>query len=183
MKIAVVGTGYVGLVVGACFAENGSTVVCVDKDESKVQTLNAGRMPIYEPGLEEIVKRNRHEERLSFTTDLPAAVGASEVVFIAVGTPQTEDGSADLQHVLAVARDVGRAMNKYTVVVDKSTVPVGTAAKVRQVIAAETTQPFSVWTFDSSLSTQTTVLPFSAKQAPTTSPTYPVPTTAIFISQ
>jgi UDPglucose 6-dehydrogenase len=144
MKIAVVGTGYVGLVVGACFAENGSTVVCVDKDESKVQTLNAGRMPIYEPGLEEIVKRNRDEERLSFTTDLPAAVRASEVVFIAVGTPQTEDGSADLQHVLGVARDVGRAMNKYTVVIDKSTVPVGTAAKVRQVIAAETTQPFSV---------------------------------------
>jgi len=144
MKIAVVGTGYVGLVVGACFAENGSTVVCVDKDESKVQTLNAGRMPIYEPGLEEIVKRNRYEERLTFTTDLPAAVRASEVVFIAVGTPQTEDGSADLQHVLGVARDVGRAMNKYTVVVDKSTVPVGTAAKVRDVIAAETKQPFSV---------------------------------------
>ena len=144
MKIAVVGTGYVGLVVGACFAENGSTVVCVDKDESKVQTLNAGRMPIYEPGLEEIVRRNRFEERLTFTTDLPAAVRASEVVFIAVGTPQTEDGSADLQHVLGVARDVGRAMNKYTVVVDKSTVPVGTAAKVRDVIAAETKQPFSV---------------------------------------
>jgi UDPglucose 6-dehydrogenase len=144
MKIAVVGTGYVGLVVGACFAENGSTVVCVDKDESKVQTLNAGRMPIYEPGLEEIVKRNRHEERLSFTTDLPAAVQASEVVFIAVGTPQTEDGSADLQHVLGVARDVGRAMNKYTVVVDKSTVPVGTASKVRDAVASETTQPFSV---------------------------------------
>ena len=144
MKIAVVGTGYVGLVVGACFSENGSTVVCVDKDESKVNTLNAGKMTIYEPGLAEIVRRNRHEERLSFTTDLAAAVQASEVVFIAVGTPQSEDGSADLQHVLGVARDVGRAMNKYTVVVDKSTVPVGTAAKVRQAIAAETTQPFSV---------------------------------------
>ena len=144
MKIAVVGTGYVGLVVGACLAENGNTVVCVDKDAAKIATLEAGKMPIYEPGLEEIVRRNHSEERLSFATDLPAAVGASEIVFIAVGTPQGEDGSADLQHVLAVARDTGRAMNKYTVVVDKSTVPVGTAAHVRDTIARETTQPFSV---------------------------------------
>ena len=144
MKIAVVGTGYVGLVVGACLAENGNTVVCVDKDAAKIATLEAGKMPIYEPGLEEIVRRNHGEERLSFTTDLPAAVRASEIVFIAVGTPQGEDGSADLQHVLAVARDAGRAMNKYTVVVDKSTVPVGTAARVRDAIAKETTQPFSV---------------------------------------
>ncbi len=144
MKIAVVGTGYVGLVVGACLAENGNTVICVDKDAAKIQTLEAGGMPIYEPGLEEIVRRNHAEERLSFTTDLTAAVGASEIVFIAVGTPQGEDGSADLQHVLAVARDAGRAMNKYTVVVDKSTVPVGTAARVRETIARETTQPFGV---------------------------------------
>ncbi len=144
MKIAVVGTGYVGLVVGACLAENGNTVVCVDKDAAKIAMLEAGKMPIYEPGLEEIVRRNHSEERLSFTTDLPAAVGASEIVFIAVGTPQGEDGSADLQHVLAVARDTGRAMNKYTVVVDKSTVPVGTAARVRDTIGRETTQPFSV---------------------------------------
>ncbi|HEY3045043.1 MAG TPA: UDP-glucose/GDP-mannose dehydrogenase family protein [Vicinamibacterales bacterium] len=144
MKIAVVGTGYVGLVVGACLAENGSTVICVDKDASKIATLNAGRMPIYEPGLEEMVRRNRHEERLSFGTDLVSAVRASEVVFIAVGTPQEEDGAADLQHVLGVARDVGRAMNKYTVVVDKSTVPVGTAKQVREAIAPETRQPFSV---------------------------------------
>ena len=144
MKIAVVGTGYVGLVVGACFAENGNTVVCVDKEESKIATLKAGRLPIYEPGLEEIVRRNHVEERLAFTTDLPTAVRASEIVFIAVGTPQNEDGGADLQHVLDVARDVGRAMNKYTVVVDKSTVPVGTAARVRTAIAGETTQPFSV---------------------------------------
>src|SRR3954470_1634724 len=144
MKIAVVGTGYVGLVLGACLAENGNTVACVDKDESKVDMLNAGRMPIYEPGLEEIVRRNDHEERLTFTTDLAAAVRASEIVFIAVGTPQGEDGAADLQHVLAVARDVGRAMNKYTIVVDKSTVPVGTAKKVQAAIASETTQPFSV---------------------------------------
>ena len=144
MKIAVVGTGYVGLVLGACLSENGNIVICVDKDESKVATLKAGRMPIYEPGLEEIVRRNEHEERLSFTTDLPTAVQASQIVFIAVGTPQGEDGSADLQYVLAVARDVGRAMNKYTVVVDKSTVPVGTAKKVRAAVAAETTQAFSV---------------------------------------
>src|SRR5690349_176264 len=144
MKIAVVGTGYVGLVLGACLAENGNNVICVDKDRAKVETLNAGGIPIYEPGLEEMVRRNRGEERLSFTTNLADAVQASEIVFIAVGTPQGEDGSADLQHVLAVARDVGRAMNKYTVVVDKSTVPVGTAKKVRDTIAGETTQPFSV---------------------------------------
>ena len=144
MKIAVVGTGYVGLVVGACLAENGNNVICVDKDESKIATLNGGKMPIYEPGLEEMVRRNHSEERLTFTTDLASAVQASEIVFIAVGTPQGEDGSADLQHVLGVARDVGRAMNKYTVVVDKSTVPVGTATKVREAIATETTQPFSV---------------------------------------
>jgi UDPglucose 6-dehydrogenase len=144
MKIAVVGTGYVGLVVGACLAENGNEVVCVDKDEAKIQTLNGGRMPLYEPGLEELVRRNRSEDRLLFTTDLPMAVRASEIVFIAVGTPQGEDGSADLQHVLAVAHDIGRAINKYTVVVDKSTVPVGTAKHVQAAIAAETTHPFSV---------------------------------------
>src|SRR5919197_3836388 len=137
MKIAVVGTGYVGLVLGACLAENGNNVICVDKDESKVTTLNGGGIPIYEPGLEEMVRLNRHEERLTFTTDLPAAVRASEIVFIAVGTPQGEDGSADLTHVLAVARDIGRAINKYTVVIDKSTVPVGTATKVRATVAKE----------------------------------------------
>jgi UDPglucose 6-dehydrogenase len=144
MKIAVVGTGYVGLVAGACLAENGNDVICVDKDESKISTLKAGRMPIYEPGLEEMVRRNAAESRLTFTTDLSTAVRASEIVFIAVGTPQGEDGSADLQHVLSVARDIGRAITKYTVVVDKSTVPVGTAKKVSATIAAETTVPFSV---------------------------------------
>ena len=144
MKIAVVGTGYVGLVVGACLAENGNTVVCVDKDRAKIDTLRAGRMPIYEPGLEEIVRRNHEEDRLSFSTDLEAAVGESEIVFIAVGTPQGEDGSADLQHVLGVAHEIGRAINKYTVVVDKSTVPVGTARRVRAAIAAETSEEFSV---------------------------------------
>ncbi|MGE3511237.1 MAG: UDP-glucose/GDP-mannose dehydrogenase family protein [Vicinamibacterales bacterium] len=144
MKIAVVGTGYVGLVLGACLAENGNDVICVDKDQEKIRTLEGGRMPIYEPGLEEIVRRNFGLERLSFTTDLPRAVKASEIVFIAVGTPQGEDGSADLQYVLAVARDIGRAIDKYTVIVDKSTVPVGTAKKVRSTVQAETTQPFSV---------------------------------------
>src|SRR5436190_11933513 len=144
MKIAVVGTGYVGLVLGACLAENGNDVICVDKDQSKITMLEGGKMPIFEPGLEEIVRHNHREERLVFTTDLPSAVKASDIVFIAVGTPEKEDGSADLQHVLAVARDVGRAMNKYTVVVDKSTVPVGTAKKVHATIAKETSQPFSV---------------------------------------
>jgi UDPglucose 6-dehydrogenase len=144
MKIAVVGTGYVGLVLGACLAENGNTVACVDKDTEKVATLRAGRIPLYEPGLEEMVRRNHEDERLSFTTDLATAVRSSEVVFIAVGTPQGEDGSADLTHVLDVARAVGRAITKYTVIVDKSTVPVGTAKRVQATVAAETTQPFSV---------------------------------------
>jgi UDPglucose 6-dehydrogenase len=144
MKIAVVGTGYVGLVLGACLAENGNTVTCVDKDAGKVETLRAGKMPIYEPGLEEMVRRNNADERLSFTTDLSSAVKIAEIVFIAVGTPQGEDGSADLTHVLEVARAIGRAMNKYTVVVDKSTVPVGTAKTVQATIAGETRHPFSV---------------------------------------
>ncbi|HKT79593.1 MAG TPA: UDP-glucose/GDP-mannose dehydrogenase family protein [Vicinamibacterales bacterium] len=144
MKIAVVGTGYVGLVVGACLAENGNEVACIDNNEPKVAMLQGGKMPIYEPGLEELVRRNHINRRLTFTTDLPAAVADSEVVFIAVGTPQGEDGSADLQHVLAVAREVGRALTKYTVIVDKSTVPVGTAAKVKAVVSEQTTHPFSV---------------------------------------
>ena len=144
MKIAVVGTGYVGLVAGACLAENGNEVICVDKDQAKIETLWAGRMPIYEPGLEEMVKRNTAEKRLTFTTNLPEAVQASEIVFIAVGTPMGEDGSADLQHVLAVAHEIGKSINKYTVVVDKSTVPVGTAKKVKAAIASETSVPFAV---------------------------------------
>jgi UDPglucose 6-dehydrogenase len=144
MRIAVVGTGYVGLVVGACLAENGNDVICVDKDLAKIEMLRAGRMPIYEPGLEEIVRRNHQEERLAFTSDLRTAVRDADIVFIAVGTPQGEDGSADLHHVLGVAHEIGRAITKYTVVVDKSTVPVGTAARVKAAIAAETTQPFSV---------------------------------------
>jgi UDPglucose 6-dehydrogenase len=144
MKIAIVGTGYVGLVAGACFAENGNDVICVDRDAAKVRLLRRGRMPIYEPGLEEMVARNTAEGRLVFTTVLNKAVRQSSIIFIAVGTPQGEDGSADLQHVEAVARDVGRAMNGYKVIVDKSTVPVGTAARVRDIIRRETTHPFSV---------------------------------------
>jgi UDPglucose 6-dehydrogenase len=144
MNIGVVGTGYVGLVVGACLAENGNTVVCVDADRAKVDALRAGEIPIYEPGLNEMVPRNVAADRLSFTTDLEASVKAADVLFIAVGTPQDEDGSADLSHVLEVARGIGRAMNGYKVVVNKSTVPVGTAAKVRQVIGGLTKHPFGV---------------------------------------
>jgi UDPglucose 6-dehydrogenase len=131
-------------VAGACFAESGNDVICVDKDAAKVRGLKAGRMPIYEPGLEEVVRRNTQESRLVFTTDLKRAVRDSDIIFIAVGTPQGEDGSADLTHVLNVARDIARAMNGYKVVVDKSTVPVGTSQRVKAVIAAETTHPFSV---------------------------------------
>ena len=144
MKIAVVGTGYVGLVVGACFAETGNEVVCVDKDEAKVRGLRRGKIPIFEPGLEEIVKRNVGEKRLSFTMDLKAAVRKSDIIFIAVGTPMGEDGSADLQHVLGAAREIARAMNGYKVIVDKSTVPVGTSDQVREAVRRETTHPFSV---------------------------------------
>jgi UDPglucose 6-dehydrogenase len=144
MKIAVVGTGYVGLVAGACFAENGNDVICVDKDPAKVKLLQRGRIPIYEPGLEEIVRRNRAEKRLTFTTALARGVRHSQIIFIAVGTPTGEDGSADLKYVLEVARDAARAMNGYKVIVNKSTVPVGTAAKVRDVVRRETTHPFSV---------------------------------------
>ena len=144
MRITIVGTGYVGLVAGACFAESGNDVMCADKDEAKIRLLRRGGMPIYEPGLEEMVKRNRQENRLTFTSTLGKAVRDSSIIFIAVGTPQGEDGSADLQHVLAVARDVARAMNGYKVIVAKSTVPVGTSVKVREVVRRETTHPFSV---------------------------------------
>jgi UDPglucose 6-dehydrogenase len=144
VDIGVVGTGYVGLVVGACLAENGNFVICVDADEGKIQRLRRGEIPIYEPGLNEMVPRNVAEERLRFTTDLTEAVKASEVLFIAVGTPQDEDGSADLTHVLDVARGIGRAMNGYKIIVNKSTVPVGTAAKVREVVASLTSHPFAV---------------------------------------
>jgi UDPglucose 6-dehydrogenase len=144
LNIGVVGTGYVGLVVGACLAENGNFVVCVDSDAGKVDLLREGEIPIYEPGLFEMVPRNVAEERLHFTTDLADAVRRSEVIFIAVGTPQDEDGSADLTHVLDVARGIGRAMNGFKVIVNKSTVPVGTAARVRELIASITDHPFAV---------------------------------------
>jgi UDPglucose 6-dehydrogenase len=144
MNIAVVGTGYVGLVAGTCVAETGNQVVCVDKDEAKVALLRSGGIPIYEPGLEELVRRNTAEERLSFTTDLAAAVKSSTVVFIAVGTPAGDDGSSDLSAVIAVAKAIGRAMDGWKVIVDKSTVPVGTAAKVAEAIRSETSHPFDV---------------------------------------
>ncbi len=144
MRIAVVGTGYVGLVAGACLAENGNEVVCVDHDAAKIRVLQRGKIPIYEPGLEELVRRNRGESRLSFATTLPKAVRRAQVIFIAVGTPQGEDGSADLQHVLGVASEIAQAMNGYKVIVDKSTVPVGTSARVRDVVRRHTTHPFSV---------------------------------------
>jgi UDPglucose 6-dehydrogenase len=144
VHIGVVGTGYVGLVVGACLAENGNFVACVDNDEQKVRRLRNGEVPIYEPGLNEMVPRNVAEERLRFTTDLDEAVRQSEVIFIAVGTPQDEDGSADLTHVLDVARGIARAMNGFKILVNKSTVPVGTSVKVREVVSALTSHPFAV---------------------------------------
>jgi UDPglucose 6-dehydrogenase len=144
VKVAVVGTGYVGLVVGACLAETGNDVMCADVDASKIAGLRQNRLPIYEPGLEPLVTRNQLEGRLVFTTDVGEAVARSDVVFIAVGTPPDEDGSADLQHVLAVARTIGQHMTAAKVVVTKSTVPVGTAAKVRAEIARHTTTPFHV---------------------------------------
>ena len=137
MEITVVGTGYVGLVTGTCLAEAGRDVTCIDIDQAKIANLKKGILPIYEPGLEEMVLRNTRQERLAFSTDLAASIQTAEVVFIAVGTPPGEDGSADLKYVLAVARSIGRHMTKYLVVVTKSTVPVGTAKKVRAAIAEE----------------------------------------------
>ena len=137
MKLAIIGAGYVGLVTAACFAEMGNEVICVDADAAKVEGLEQGRIPIYEPGLEDYVKRNYQEHRLFFSTELGPAIQKSLVCFIAVGTPQDKDGSADLSMVLQVARDIGRHMNGYKVIVEKSTVPVGTARQVRQVIEEE----------------------------------------------
>lgn len=137
MNIAIVGTGYVGLVSGTCFAEMGVNVTCVDVNEAKINSLLNGQIPIYEPGLEEMVLRNHREGRLNFTTDIKTCLDEVEVVFSAVGTPPDEDGSADLRYVLEVAREVGQYMNKYLVLVTKSTVPVGTARKVKAVIQEE----------------------------------------------
>lgn len=144
MKITVIGTGYVGLVAGTCLADMGNDVICVDNNEDKIKQLENGIVPIFEPGLEELIKVNYREGRLTFTTDIDMAVKKSDVCFIAVGTPQGEDGSADLQYVLQVAKSIAKAMNGYKVIVDKSTVPVGTAEKVTALIKQYTTQPFDV---------------------------------------
>jgi UDPglucose 6-dehydrogenase len=144
VKLCVVGTGYVGLVTGTCFAESGNDVICVDIDEGKIAALRRGEVPIYEPGLEELVKRNVAQKRLTFQTDLADAVQRSLICFIAVGTPEGANGEADLSAVLAVAAGIGAAMNGYRVVVDKSTVPVGTAAHVAEIIRSRTTHEFDV---------------------------------------
>ena len=144
MRIAVVVTGYVGLVAGTCFAESGNTVTCIDIDERKIQRLKEGILPIYEPGLDELLKRNVADGRLHFTTNYADCIGDAQVVFIAVGTPPGEDGSADLQYVVAAAKEVARNMKTYTVIVDKSTVPVGTAQKVHAAIAENTECEFDV---------------------------------------
>ncbi|APY08075.1 UDP-glucose 6-dehydrogenase [Winogradskyella sp. J14-2] len=137
MKITIVGSGYVGLVTGACFSEVGIDVVCVDVDKKKIDNLNNGIIPIYEPGLEKMITRNMEKNRLSFSTSLADSISDSEVVFISVGTPPDEDGSADLKHVLAVARECGRTMNDYKLIVTKSTVPVGTSIKVKNAVQEE----------------------------------------------
>jgi UDPglucose 6-dehydrogenase len=137
MKIAVVGSGYVGLVTGVCFAERGNVVTCVDIDEKKIDMLKNGETPIYEPGLDELIKANSRDNRIFFTTSLADAMQTAELVFIAVGTPPGEDGTADLQYVLAVAKEIGQHLSRYCIVVDKSTVPVGTADKVTATIQAE----------------------------------------------
>lgn len=144
MKLAVVGTGYVGLVTGTCFAESGNEVTCVDIDTTKIERMNRGQVPIYEPGLEELFHRNIEEDRLSFTTDLKSAITDAEVIFLALPTPPNEDGSADLSYILGVAKDLGTIIKDYKIVINKSTVPVGTAEKVRAEIAKHVSVPFDV---------------------------------------
>ena len=144
MRIGVIGSGYVGLVLGACLAETGNEVICADVNESKIEGLKRNVLPIYEPGLEEYVERNQAGGRLSFTTDVRSAIADSDVVFIAVGTPPDEDGSADLRHVLAVADQIGECMTRELVVVTKSTVPVGTAQRVQEAVAKKARYPFHV---------------------------------------
>ena len=148
MKISVIGTGYVGLVTGTCFAETGVTVTCVDIDQNKIDKLNNGQVPIYEPGLDDMIKRNVEKERLFFTTKIEESLGEANVAFIAVGTPPDEDGSADLRYVLGVARDIGKFMDHYMVVVTKSTVPIGTAIKVRAAVRQELDKRGSDLEFD-----------------------------------
>jgi UDPglucose 6-dehydrogenase len=142
VNITVIGTGYVGLVVGACLAETGNPVICADVDQGKIDGLKQNVLPIYEPGLDDYVERNQAQGRLSFTTDIASAIGSADVIFIAVGTPPDEDGSADLRHVLAVAEQIGKHMRRELVIVTKSTVPVGTAAKVAAAVSKHATLPF-----------------------------------------
>ena len=144
MNLAIIGAGYVGLVAGTCFAESGNDVICVDIDEKKIDLLNSGKVPIYEPGLEEMIRRNAEEQRLSFSTDLPAAVKKSDIIFIAVGTPQGPNGNANLEHVRATAKGIADAMDSFKIIVTKSTVPVGTADLIQQWMAEQTAQPFAV---------------------------------------
>jgi len=144
MKIAVVGTGYVGLVTGTCFAETGNTVTCVDIDKNKVEKLSNGQITIYEPGLEKLFLRNQREERLKFTTNLEEGIAEAKVIFLALPTPPGEDGSADMKYILGVANDLGKILKDYKVIVDKSTVPVGTAEKVRDAIAKNCKCEFDV---------------------------------------
>ena len=144
MNICVIGTGYVGLVAGTCLAEMGNTVICVDNNKEKLEKLRNGIVPIFEPGLEEMIKSNTSENRLYFSDDLKASVEKSTICFIAVGTPQGEDGSADLKYVCQVAEEIGKAINEYKVIVDKSTVPVGTAEKVTEIIKKQTSHDFDV---------------------------------------
>jgi len=144
MKLAVVGTGYVGLVAGTCFAESGNDVICVDIDEAKIATLKRGEIPIYEPGLEEMVRRNAAEKRLAFSTDLASAVKTSAIIFVAVGTPQGPRGLANLEHVRATVRAIAKAMDSSKIIVTKSTVPVGTADQIKRWMAKETSHPFAV---------------------------------------
>jgi UDPglucose 6-dehydrogenase len=144
MKIAVIGTGYVGLVTGTCFAETGNTVTCVDIDKNKVEKLSSGQITIYEPGLEKLFLRNQREERLRFTTSLAEGITDAKIIFLALPTPPGEDGSADLKYILGVADELGKILNEYKVIVDKSTVPVGTAEKVRQVISKNCQFDFDV---------------------------------------
>ena len=144
MKISIIGAGYVGLVVGTCFAESGNDVICVDNDDRKLKTLRKGESPIFEPGLSDLLKKNIADKRIVFTDSLEKAVRGTDIIFLALPTPQSEDGSADLQHVLETARRIGKLMNGYKVIVNKSTVPVGTADRVRAIIARETKFEFDV---------------------------------------
>ena len=143
-KIAVVGTGYVGLVTGTCFAETGNNVICVDIDEKKVNKMRNGEVPIFEPHLDVLFERNIRDNRLSFTTDLDAAIKDAEIIFLALPTPPGEDGSADLSYVLGVAEELGKKIKEYKVIVDKSTVPVGTAEKVRAAVAKHAKVDFDI---------------------------------------